>query len=156
MKDPLSVADELIDLLTTLATERRLEASLAAVVDAACRLTRAEAGRVLVLDRIGQNLHCIVGQNEVVPAAATFARAIPLYDVARYFNVKDPNAYCAVTGQIVNLADIYSSTGFDFAAMYEEDRRTGFRTGSFVVAPLCSVDGATLGVLQLINLRLGS
>jgi sigma-54 dependent transcriptional regulator len=155
MNDPLSVADELIDLLTTLATERKLEASLAAVVEAARRLTRAEAGRVLVLDRIGQNLHCIVGQNEVVPGASTFARAIPLYDANRYFNVKDPNAYCAVTGQIVNLADIYASTGFDFAAVLEEERRTGFRTVSFLVVPLCGVDGLTLGVLQLINLRLG-
>ncbi|MHB8885019.1 MAG: sigma 54-interacting transcriptional regulator [Methylovirgula sp.] len=155
MNDPLSVADELIDLLTTLATERKLEASLAAVVEAARRLTRAEAGRVLVLDRLGQNLHCIVGRNETVPAAATFSRAIPLYDATRYFNVKDPNAFCAVTGQIVNLADVYASTGFDFSAVFEEDQRTGFTTGSFVVAPLFSVDGLTLGVLQLINLRLG-
>jgi sigma-54-dependent transcriptional regulator len=155
MNDPLDVAEELIDLLTTLATERKLEASLTAVVDAARRLTRAEAGRVLVLDRIGQNLHCIIGQNEVVPAAATFSKAIPIYDANRYFNVKDPNAFCAVTGQIVNLPDAYVSTGFDFSAIYEHDHRTGFKTGSFVIAPLCSADGATLGVLQLINFRLG-
>jgi sigma-54 dependent transcriptional regulator len=155
MSDPLSVADELIDLLTMLATERRLEASLMAVVDAARRLTRAEAGRVLVLDRLGHNLHCVVGQNETTPAAATFSRAIPLYDSARYFNVKDPNAYCAVTGQLVNLPDIYSAAGFDSAAVYEEDQRTGFKTTSVVVAPLSSIEGVTLGVLQLINFRLG-
>lgn len=154
MQDPLSVAEELIELTTTLATERRLEALLGAVVSSARRLTRAEGGRVLVLDRTGRHFHGLVGQNDVVPDAAALPGEIPVHAEGNAYNLRDANVFAAVTGKIVNLADIYDYSGFDFAALREQDARTGYRTRSFVVAPLWNVEGVTLGVLQLINVAL--
>lgn len=154
MHDPLSVAEELIELTTTLATERRIEALLGAVVSSARRLTRAEGGRVLVLDRTGRHLHGIVGQNDATPDAASLAQEIPVYAEGNAFNLRDASVFSAVTGKIVNLADVYDYTNFDFTGLYEQDARTGYRTRSFVVAPLWNVEGVTLGVLQLINVRL--
>lgn len=153
MQDPLAVAEELIELTTTLATERRLEALLGAVVSSARRLTRAEGGRVLVLDRTGRHLHGLIGQNDVAPEAAAFPDTIPVYAEGNAFNMRDANVFSAVTGQIVNLADLYDYTTFDVSALYAHDARTGYRTRSFVVAPLWNVEGVTLGVLQLINVR---
>ena len=154
MHDPLSVAEELIELTTTLATERRIEALLGAVVSSARRLTRAEGGRVVVLDRTGRQLHGIVGQNDATPDAASLANEIPVYAEGNAFNLRDASVFSAVTGKIVNLADVYDYTNFDFTRLYEQDARTGYRTRSFVVAPLWNVEGVTLGVLQLINVRL--
>ncbi len=156
MQDPLSVAEELIELTTTLATERRLETLLGAVVSSARRLTRAEGGRVLVLDRTGRHLHGLVGQNDTAPDAAALPSEIAVYAEGNAFDMRDANVFSAVTGRIVNLADVYDYTNFDFQALYEQDARTGYRTRSFVVAPLWNVEGVTLGVLQLINTRLGA
>lgn len=154
MQDPLSVAEELIELTTTLATERRLEALLGAVVGSARRLTRAEGGRVLVLDRTGRHLHGLVGQNDVAPDAASLPGEIPVYAEGNAYNLRDANVFAAVTGKIVNLADIYDYSGFDFTALRAQDARAGYRSRSFVVAPLWNVEGVTLGVLQLINVAL--
>ncbi|GJE40227.1 sigma-54 interaction domain-containing protein [Methylobacterium persicinum] len=152
--DPLAVAEELIELTKTLSTERRLEALLGAVVTSARRLTRAEGGRALVLDRTGRHFHGMVGQNEAAPEAATLAGEIPVYDNRHAFNLRDANVFAAVTGKIVNLADIYAYSPFDFTDLHRWDERTGYRTRSFVAAPLWSIEGATLGVLQLINVRI--
>jgi len=152
--DPLAVAEELIELTKTLSTERRLEALLGAVVTSARRLTRAEGGRALVLDRTGRHFHGMVGQNEAAPEAATLAGEIPVYDNRHAFNLRDANVFAAVTGKIVNLADIYAYSPFDFTDLHRWDERTGYRTRSFVAAPLWNIEGATLGVLQLINVRI--
>jgi sigma-54 dependent transcriptional regulator len=154
VEDPLAVAEELMALTTRLATERRLGELLGSVVASARRLTRAEGGRVLVLDRSGRFLQGMVGQNETAPDAADLDEAVPLYIDGSAFNMADPSVFSVVTGRIVNLPDIDQYTGFDFSPLREQDRRTGYRTRSFVAAPLWSVEGVSLGVLQLVNLRL--
>lgn len=150
---PLAVAEALIELTKTLATERRLETLLGAVVAAACRLTRAEGGRVMALDRTGRHLHGLVGQHEAGPERATAAGEVAVYGEGNAFNMQDPNVFAAVTGKIVNVADIYAYSGFDFTPLHRQDARCGYLTRSFVAAPLWSVEGQTVGVLQLFNLR---
>ncbi|MEW6122658.1 MAG: sigma 54-interacting transcriptional regulator [Pseudomonadota bacterium] len=152
--DPLGALEELMEVTTALATERRLESLLNAIVSAARRLTSAEGGRVLVLDRTGRELHCLVGQNEAEPALAGLEQSVALYRAANSFNLDDPSAFAAVTGRVVNLADVRTYTGFDFAALYAREARTAFRTRSFVAVPLRSLEGMTLGVLQLTNVRM--
>ena len=107
-----------------------------------------------MLDRTGRHFHGMVGQNEAAPEAATLAGEIPVYDNRHAFNLRDANVFAAVTGKIVNLADIYAYSPFDFTDLHRWDERTGYRTRSFVAAPLWSIEGATLGVLQLINVRI--
>jgi len=153
VKDPIAIAEELIELTTALATERRLETLLAGVIGAARRLTDAEGGRILVLDRVGRELHCVHGQNEANPAAADWPAPVPLYRPDGGFNVTEPSAFVAITGRMLNFADVYAYTGFEFAALYERDRAIGYRTGAFLALPLRGPDAATLGVLQLVNMR---
>ncbi|MDQ0505577.1 sigma-54-dependent Fis family transcriptional regulator [Xanthobacter agilis] len=143
-----------MEVTTALATERHLETLLNAVVSAARRLTAAEGGRILVLDRTGRELHCLVGQNEAAPELSGLARSVPLYRAANSFNLDEPNVYAAVTGRVVNVADVRAYTGLDFTALYAHEAATAFRTRAFVAVPLRSVEGFTLGVLQLINVRM--
>ena len=153
VQSSLVVTEALIELTTILATERRLETLLGAVVASACRLTRAEGGRVMVLDRTGRHLHGLVGQHESGPEAASAPGEIAIYGDGNAFAMGDPNVFAAVTGKIVNVADVYGYSGFDFAAVRAHDARCGLRTRSFAAAPLWSVEGRTLGVLQLFNMR---
>ncbi|MEP9377950.1 sigma 54-interacting transcriptional regulator [Aquabacter sp. CN5-332] len=143
-----------MEVTTALATERRLESLLNAIVSAARRLTAAQGGRVLVLDRTGRELHCLVGQNEAAPELAGLAQSVQLYRAANSFNLDDPSAYAAVTGRVVNIADVQAYTGFDFSPLYTQEAPTRFRTRSFLALPLRSVEGLTLGVLQLTNVRM--
>ncbi len=153
VRDPLGVIEELIELTTALSTERRLESVISAVVSSARRLTQADGGRVLVLDRTGRELYCMVAQNDGAPDAAGLVKPVALYRAGGGFHMEDPSAYAAVTGRVVNIADVRAYSGFDFAELYRQEARGPFRTRSFMVLPLRSLEGVTLGVLQLINTR---
>lgn len=153
MNFPLSVAEELMELTGALATERRVETLLGLVVDAALRITRAQAGRILTLDHTGRHLHCVVARDEC-GAGAEPPPPISIYGVNNTPNLGNANTYCVISGRLVNLGDIYGYTGFDFRDVYEQDRRAGVKTRTFVAVPLRSHEEVTLGVLQLINPRL--
>jgi sigma-54 dependent transcriptional regulator len=153
MAYPPSVAEELIDLTSALATERQLETLLGHVIDAACRITKAEAGRILTLDHTGRHLHCVVARDETGTGAET-PPPIAIYGVNNTPNLSNATTYCVISGKVVNLGDIYAYTGFDFRDHYEQDRRTGMKTRAFLAVPLRGREEVTLGALQLLNPRL--
>lgn len=68
--------------------------------------------------------------------------------------------YAALSKKTLNLLDVYDEAELrrhDPALCFQQgvDRRTGYRTQQMLVAPILADDGAVLGVLQLINNRLG-
>jgi sigma-54-dependent transcriptional regulator len=152
-RDPLSIVDELIQLTSSLATERNLERLLGSIISTATRLTRAEAGRVLVLDRTMRQMHCLVSRSHDGSVGSGNVDVIQIYTEEHRYNLTDANVFAVVTGRIVNLPDIYRYCGYDFSSTFRDDQRSGYKTRSFVAVPLRSVDGTMLGVLQLINLR---
>src|SRR5262249_43314198 len=125
-----------------------------AIISSATRVTGAQAGRILVLDRAMRQLHRLASTSvNSDGAVAEHSEPIQIYARDERYNLGDASVFAAVTGRIGRLPDIYRYTGYDFARTYREDQRFGYKTRSFVAAPLKGVDGATLGVLQLINLE---
>ncbi len=61
-----------------------------------------------MLDRTGRHLHALVCQNETAPDAASLPGEIAVYDERHAFNLRDANVFAAVTGKIVNIADIHA------------------------------------------------
>ena len=59
--------------------------------------------------------------------------------------------HVALTGSSVNIPDAYHAQGFDFHGTREFDRRTGYRSMSFLTVPLKDREKQVIGVLQLIN-----
>lgn len=59
--------------------------------------------------------------------------------------------WCAQTGQIVNLEDVYRDPRFDPAW----DRATGYRTRTMLCAPMRNRSGGRMGVVQCLNKRNG-
>ena len=60
-------------------------------------------------------------------------------------------AHAALTGNTVNVRDVYSEPGFDFSGTRAFDARTGYRSQSFLTVPMKDHVGEVIGVLQLIN-----
>jgi HD-GYP domain-containing protein (c-di-GMP phosphodiesterase class II) len=60
-------------------------------------------------------------------------------------------AYAALTGKTVSIADAYTEEGFDFSGTQKFDKKTGYRSKSFLTVPMRNHEGEIIGVLQLIN-----
>jgi len=67
-------------------------------------------------------------------------------------NEKSLSGYCAFTGKMVNVPDMYAippEEPYSFNDMF--DKMTGYKTISTLTFPLSTADGRLLGVIQLIN-----
>ncbi len=51
----------------------------------------------------------------------------------------------------VNIADAYTADGFDFTGTRNFDKKTGYRSKSFLTVPMANHENEIIGVLQLIN-----
>ena len=78
--------------------------------------------------------------------------SLPLHDAA----TGEPNhhyvaTHAALCGTTVNIPDAYRADGFDFSGPRAFDRKTGYRSTSFLVVPLKNGEDRVIGVIQLIN-----
>ncbi len=68
-------------------------------------------------------------------------------------NHANVSAYVAMTGETVNIEDVYDAHVFDFKGPREFDHNSGYRTQSMLVVPMANHDNDIIGVLQLINAK---
>ncbi len=61
------------------------------------------------------------------------------------------SGYVAVTGETLNIPDVYADTHHRFEGPKQYDRLTGYRTCSMLVVPMRDHEDQIVGVLQLIN-----
>jgi hypothetical protein len=78
---------------------------------------------------------------------------IPMYKETGLQNRSNVASYVALTHTCVNIPDAYAAEGFDFSGTKLFDERTGYRSKSFLAAPLEDKDKEVIGVLQLINAK---
>ncbi|MGH8743913.1 MAG: HD-GYP domain-containing protein, partial [Burkholderiales bacterium] len=62
-------------------------------------------------------------------------------------------AYAVLHDQTINITDAYSEKGFDFTGTKNFDKKTGYRSQSFLTIPMKNHDNEIIGVLQLINAK---
>ncbi|MEW6304514.1 MAG: response regulator [Verrucomicrobiota bacterium] len=92
-----------------------------------------------------------------ISMGGTSGKPIPFPPLRLYDpQTKEPNhsqvaCHVALTGASVNIPDAYHAEGFDFKGTREFDRRTGYRSASFLTVPLRNQRDEVIGVLQLIN-----
>jgi len=150
--DPLAAIAEFVQVNISLATERDLNKLLTMIVSCARRLTGAEVGRIFVLDRTMRVLCLEVTQNARVNLTRSDLDDVPLR-TADGPNTRHVCAYCAFSGRLVNIADVYATAGFDFTDLYRSDQLHRYRTRSLITVPLRGCEETTNGVLQLANRR---
>lgn len=78
---------------------------------------------------------------------------LPLHTPEGKPNHQYVSAYAALTGQLINIKDAYSTERFDFSGTRQFDTNTGYHSQSFLTVPLKNDRQQVIGVLQLINAR---
>ena len=80
-------------------------------------------------------------------------RPLPLYDEAGRPVHSNVVSYAYHHDTSLNIADAYSESGFDFSGTRAFDRKTGYRSKSFLTVPMKNHENEIIGVLQLLNAR---
>lgn len=76
----------------------------------------------------------------------------------KLMNDGEPNmhnvAACAVLkNETINIPDAYTNDEFDFTGTRQFDKKTGYRSQSFLTVPMTNHESEIIGVLQLINAK---
>lgn len=78
---------------------------------------------------------------------------LSLYSATGEPNLKNVATYAVHEKRLVHVLDAYDTEGFDFSGTVEFDRRTGYRSRSFLTIPLINGEEHVIGVLQLLNAK---
>lgn len=155
--EALQVVRELSAVGVALSAERDRNRLMERILRSACDLTTADGG-TLYLAREGGRLgfEIVLTRSLGVHLGGTSAQPVHFQDIALYDTQGRPNermvaARAALAGCTVRVADAYQDQEFDFSGTREFDRRTGYRSRSFLTVPMCDHERSLIGVLQLIN-----
>jgi len=152
----LSRLEYLNSIGIALSQERNLDKLLETILIAAKNLTLADGGTLyrLVDDRL--RFEIVRNDSLGISMGGTSGNPVPFYPIP--LHDKDGNAnrtmiaaYAALNSRTVNIADAYTEEGFDFSGTRNFDKRTGYRSTSFLTVPMKNHEGEIIGVLQLLN-----
>ena len=139
-----------------LSQERDINKLLETILVAAKNLTHADGGTLYRLVDGKLQFEIVRTDSLSIAMGGTTGTAVPFYPIP--LNDKDgkPNytmiaAYAALTQKTVNIPDAYVEEGFDFSGTRNFDKRTGYRSKSFLTVPMKNHESEIIGVLQLIN-----
>ena len=137
-------------------TNRLLEAILVA----AKKITNADGGTLYRVDADKKLVHFEILRTDSLSIAmgGTTGVEVPFYPVRLFDEHGRPNnsmvvAYSVLRDETVNIADAYAAQGFDFSGTKSFDRKTGYRSQSFLTVPMKNHEDEVIGVLQLINAK---
>jgi HD-GYP domain-containing protein (c-di-GMP phosphodiesterase class II) len=139
-----------------LSQERDIDKLLETILIAAKNLTHADGGTLyrLVDDKL--QFEIVRTDSLSIAMGGTSGNPVPFYPIPLHNKDGEPNytmiaAYAALMQRTVNIADAYLEEGFDFSGTRNFDKRTGYRSTSFLTVPMKNHEGNIIGVLQLLN-----
>ncbi len=142
---------------TALSAESNLNVLLELIVTAAMDFTNADGGTLYRTTDDDKHLKFEILRTASLDfkMGGTTGKDIPFYPI-KLFPDGQPNhqqvaAYVALTGETVNIPDVYEVSGFDFQGTKGFDQKTGYRSKSMLVIPLKNHENEIIGVLQLLN-----
>jgi HD-GYP domain-containing protein (c-di-GMP phosphodiesterase class II) len=139
-----------------LSQERDINKLLETILIAAKNLTRADGGTLYRLVDSKLQFEIVRTDSLSIAMGGTTGTAVPFYPIPLHDKDGKPNytmiaAYAALTQKTVNIPDAYVEEGFDFSGTRNFDKRTGYRSKSFLTVPMKNHEGEIIGVLQLLN-----
>ncbi|MFP4662764.1 MAG: HD domain-containing phosphohydrolase [Halanaerobiales bacterium] len=142
--------DQILDIGIALSAEKSYDRILEMILEQARSFTKADAGTLYLCE--GNSLIFKVLQNDSMDIGTMSLHTdskLPVLPI----NKKSAAGYAAISGEIINISDVYNSEKFDFAGPKLYDKLTGYKTISMLVVPLKNSKDKVLGVLQIINAR---
>lgn len=156
-EDQIKHIKQLTGIGLALSAEKNISKLLEMIVDESRDLSNADGGTLYIVDDDKKHLRFEIMQNDTMKTrmAGTSGVEISLPKVPLYIDGK-PNhsnvsSYTALTGEPVNIPDVYKAEGFDFTGPRKYDATTGYRSKSMLVIPMKNHENNIIGVLQLLN-----
>jgi HD-GYP domain-containing protein (c-di-GMP phosphodiesterase class II) len=157
--DLLSRLTELNQIGIALSREKDITRLLEAILVAAKKITNADGGTLYRMHN-GKELRFEIMLTDSLGIAmgGTTGRPIPYHPVNLYKDDGAPNesmvvAYSVLRDETVNIPDAYTEQGYDFSGTKSFDRKTGYRSQSFLTVPMKNHEDEVIGVVQLINAK---
>jgi HD-GYP domain-containing protein (c-di-GMP phosphodiesterase class II) len=147
----------LIQIGVALSGEKNINRLLEKIVDEARKLTNADAGTLYTMSDDETELQFAIVQNNSLnirmggTGGVITWQAVNLKNADGSANEANVSAYAAISGEIINIADVYDVQGFNFEGTKKFDKNTGYRSKSMLVVPLRNHENDIIGVLQLLN-----
>jgi len=149
---------EITRIGTALSVEKNIEKLLEMIVDEARSLSNADGGTLYMLDKEKKSLIFRILQNDSmnIRVGGTSGTEptlpnVPLYNDRQKPNHSNVSSHVALTGETINISDVYEAKGFDFNGTRQYDNSTGYQSKSMLVMPLKNHENEIIGVLQLLN-----
>ena len=141
-------ADQLLQITIALSAEKDISLLLDRILTAAIDLTRCDAGTIYIRegDQLvfhnmitrSKGLHMIRGRDGTMPPPVPLTRTHVC-------------ACSALEKKLINIADVYQDSVYNFAGTRHYDELNDYHTQSMLVVPMEDDRNRCIGVLQLIN-----
>lgn len=147
----------LSDIGLSLSKEKDMNVLLEKILLEAKRITNADGGTLYMKTEDNHlRFEIMITDSLNIHLGGTSEKEIPFYPIKLYDKDGNPNnsmnvAYVGLTGDTLNIPDAYEVEGFDFSGTKAFDKKTGFRSKSFLTVPLKNHEDEIIGVLQLLN-----
>jgi len=155
--DLLKRLEQLNHIGIALSQEKDITRLLEIILIAAKDITHADGGTLYRMTE-EKSLKFEIIRNDTLGIAmgGTTGVEIPFYPIFLFDKDGTPvktmvAAYAVHHDRSVNVADAYTAEGFDFTGTKNFDKKTGYRSTSFLTVPMKNHDGEVIGVLQLLN-----
>lgn len=149
---------ELNEIGIALSQPRDINGLLETILEAAKRITHADAGTLYLYEPAQKVLRFEILRNDSLNISMGGTSGIPitfypihLYDENGAANHAMVVSHSALSGETVNIQDAYEAEGYDFSGTQRFDHKTGYRSQSFLAVPMRNHESELIGVLQLIN-----
>ncbi len=143
-----------LEVLTRLGTElnqvKDLDILMEHILTEARRFVNADAGSIYIRDT--HQLRFTYSQNATLQAMLPKGERLIYNTFTIPTNENSIAGYSAVTGQVLNIPDVYkleSTVPYRFSKQFDET--AGYKTHSVLAIPLKTLGGDVIGVLQVIN-----
>ncbi len=140
-----------------LSAEKDINKLLEMIVDEAMIFTKADAGTLYVVDEEAHCLRFEILKNRTLNIHKGGASSEPVelppvpLEIDGAPNLTNVSSQAALTGEIINIPDVYEAIGFDFTGPKKYDQQTGYRSKSMLVIPMRNHRNEIIGILQLLN-----
>ena len=138
---------------TAHSAERNIERLFEMIVEEAREFTGADGGTLYIMSDDETALQFAIVQTETLHVRMGGTGGKITWKPVRLLNSEGlPNhgnvsAHVALTGDTVNIPDVYDAEGFDFQGTRNFDAQTGYRSISMLVVPMKNHENDIIGVL---------
>lgn len=142
-----------------LSAERNIDRLFEMIVEEAREFTGADGGTLYITSDDETELKFTIVQTETLDVRMGGTggqitwKPVPLRNPDGTPNHGNVSAHVALTGNTINIRDVYDAGDFDFQGTRKFDAQTGYRSKSMLVVPMKDHENDIIGVLQLLNAR---